>query len=251
MNILAFDTCFNACSAAAGRAVRSLTPSFASVYEEMSVGHAERLMPMIRDVMADARLAFEDLNIIAVTHGPGTFTGTRIAVSAARALALATGADVVAVSSLRLMAMNPGLRSGRGRVVAIATDARRGEVYLQLINRHSLAAIAPPQVVRICDAAAALGPGPIEVAGSGAKALAAQATADGCDATCVSEHLLPDAFDMVFAAMSEPRILAPEPLYLRPPDAIASQPGRLQAGRHQPGRPQSGRAPPSGVGVPE
>lgn len=67
----------------------------------MATGHAERLMPMIASVMADAGMRFDELERIAIATGPGTFTGARIAVSAARALSLATGASIVAVSSSR------------------------------------------------------------------------------------------------------------------------------------------------------
>ena len=87
MNILSFDTCFDACSVAAGRGLRTLTPSISFAFEAMQKGHAERLLPMVETVMSEAGLAFGALDRIAVTCGPGTFTGTRICVSAARALA--------------------------------------------------------------------------------------------------------------------------------------------------------------------
>ena len=85
MNVLAFDTCFDACSVAAGRGLRSLAPSIVALYEPMSSGQAERLVPMIEEALAATGMTAGDLDRIAVTCGPGTFTGTRIAVSAARA----------------------------------------------------------------------------------------------------------------------------------------------------------------------
>lgn len=227
MNILAFDTCFDACSAAAGRGLRSLTPSIGLAFEPMAVGHAERLMPMIEGVMAEAGLSFAKLDRIAVTHGPGTFTGTRIAVAAARALSLATGAPIVAVSSLRLMAMSPSLAAGRGKTIAMATDARRGECYVQLIDRHTLNAVMPPRLVHGENAADVLGRGPIAVAGSGALAIVEHARRAGCDAVCLSSDLLPDAVDMLFAAMEEPLTTSVEPLYLRAPDAKPPQADRF------------------------
>ena len=66
MNILSFDTCFDACSVAAGRGLRSLTPSISFAYEPMQKGHAERLMPMIEAVMAEVGLEFTALDRIAV-----------------------------------------------------------------------------------------------------------------------------------------------------------------------------------------
>lgn len=183
------------------------------------MGHAERLMPMIEGVMAEAGLAFADLQRIGVAAGPGTFTGTRIAVSAARALALATGAELVPITSLRLMAMSPRIPSFPVRRLAIATDARRGEVYLEVFDRFSLRAVAPAAVIAVADAATALGPEPIVIAGSGAEALAHHAREAGIDATAILPDLLPDAFDMLFATFELPVAATVAPLYLRPPDA--------------------------------
>ncbi len=219
MNILAFDTCYDACSVAAGRGLRSLAPSIALAFEPMTTGHAERLFPMIETVMAEAGLAFSSLNRIAVTLGPGTFTGTRIAVSAARALSLATGAPLVPLTSLTLMAMNPAIPSAQGRSIVIATDARRDEVYLQCFDRHTLRPLAPAAAVSLSHAAAAVGPGPVVIAGSGAIRIAEAACAAGIDAEAILPELLPDAIDMLFAAIKLPIATKVEPLYLRPPDA--------------------------------
>jgi tRNA threonylcarbamoyladenosine biosynthesis protein TsaB len=185
----------------------------------MQKGHSERLMPMIEMVMAEAGLEFKSLDRIAVPFGPGTFTGTRIAVSAARALALATGAQFVAISSLRLMAMSPRIPAAPTRRVAIATDARRGEVYLEVFDRHSLQSLVAPQCLLIADAVIAIGPGPIVIAGSGAGELAAAAEREGIEATAILPDLLPDALDVLFPACELPVTDILRPLYLRPPDA--------------------------------
>jgi tRNA threonylcarbamoyladenosine biosynthesis protein TsaB len=219
MNILSIDTCFDACSVAAGRGLRSLTPGISFAYEPMQKGHSERLMPMIEMAMAEARLEFKALDRIAVTFGPGTFTGTRITVSAARALALATNAEFVAVSSLRLMAMSHRIPAAPTSRVAIAVDARRGEVYLEIIDRHSLQSLVPPQCLAIADAARELGPDPIVIAGSGASELAAAAVASGIRATAILPDLLPDALDILFPACEMPVTRTLRPLYLRAPDA--------------------------------
>lgn len=219
MNILALDTCFDCCSAAAGRGVRSLIPSISFYSEPMSVGHAERLMPMIEAAMADAKLPFAKLDRIAVANGPGTFTGTRIAVAAARALALASGAQIVAYTSLNLMAMSPRIPAGRGRRLAIATDARRGEVYVQEFDRHSLAPKSAPALLETATAVTALNGGAITLAGSGAAALADVLRSAGIDAQGILPDLLPDAIDMLFAAGEAKRSADVAPIYLRPPDA--------------------------------
>lgn len=219
MNILAFDTSFDCCSAAAGRKLRSLVPSIAFAAEPMATGHAERLMPMIDDVMREAGLVFSELNRIVLTRGPGTFTGARIAVSAARALALATGASLASISSLHLMALNPRFSSDGAERLAVATDARRGEVYFQTFEPHSITPLTPPMLLSVADAAAQLRSGRSKVAGSGADAVAQEARAMGYDVDASLGDLLPDAIDMLFASFSWPTEERVAPLYLRPPDA--------------------------------
>lgn len=219
MNVLSLDTCFDACSVAVGRGLRSLTPSISFAFEGTQEGHSERLIPMIEMTIAEVGLAFSLLDRIAVTFGPGTFTGTRVCVSAARALALATGAKFVSISSLRLMAMSPRILAAPTRCIAIATDARRGEVYLEVFNRHSLRSLVVPQRLTIADAVKVLGSSPIVVAGSGADALAVAANHGGIEATAILPDLLPDALDLLFPACELPVADVLRPLYLRPPDA--------------------------------
>ena len=172
MNVLAFDTCFDACSVAAGRGLRGLSPSISACHEPMATGHAERLMPMIDEQLAAAGLEMRDLDRIAITLGPGTFTGTRISVAAGRALALALDVPVVAVTSLKLMAMNFAANARGAGELAIATDARRGEVYFERFNPHTLQSLAPAAVLGAAAAAAALSRAGAVVAGSGAAAVA-------------------------------------------------------------------------------
>src|SRR5262249_61065576 len=95
-------------------------------------GHAERLVTMICELMGEAGLSFAELDRIAVTIGPGGFTGVRVGVAAARALALATGAPTVAASSLAVMAQQSSEELGaqrRGRALAVAPPAPPGTAY--------------------------------------------------------------------------------------------------------------------------
>lgn len=219
MNILAFDTAFDACSVAAARGLRSLTPVICPLFEPMTTGHAERLMPMIDAALSETKLSVEDLDLIAITIGPGTFTGTRITVAAARALALINDTPIVTLTSLKLMAMNPEARSSGARQLAIATDARRGEVYIERFCPRNLTSLAPPAVLSINEAAVSLGAGPTALAGSGAAAVAEAANDMGIVAHVTAGGPLPDAFDMLFWAMSQKPTATVHPLYLRPPDA--------------------------------
>jgi tRNA threonylcarbamoyladenosine biosynthesis protein TsaB len=219
MNILAFDTAFDACSVAAARGLRSLTPAICPLFEAMTIGHAERLMPMINAALSETKLTVADLDLIAVTIGPGTFTGTRITVAAARALALVNDTPIVTLTSLKLMAMSADARSSGARQLAIATDARRGEVYIERFCPRSLQSLALPAVLSIADAAHSLGPNSTALAGSGAAAVAAEALNQGLDAHATATGLLPDAFDMLFWALEQRPTAIVHPLYLRPPDA--------------------------------
>ena len=219
MNILAFDTAFDACSVAAARGLRSLTPAICPLFEAMTTGHAERLMPMIEAALTETKLSVEDLDLIAITTGPGTFTGTRITVAAARALALVNDTPIVTLTSLKLMAMNPEARSSGARHLVIATDARRGEVYIERFCPRTLQSLAPPGVMSVSEAAKSLGPAPAALAGSGAVAVADSAKSIGLNVFATATGLLPDAMDMLFWAMSQKPTAIVHPLYLRPPDA--------------------------------
>ncbi len=223
MNILAFDTCFDACSACVLQLRDGCVVELASAMERFETGHAERLVPMIDEVMRGAGLAFADLDRIAVTVGPGTFTGTRIGVAAARGLALATGIALVGASSLAVMADVAVATLGSaedGEDLAIAVDARRGEVYVQLFGSCGSEAKSPPMVLAIADAARLGGGSPLRIAGSGADAVAAAAARDGRRVSACLADLLPEANAL---ARMAPDLVPLEgglsPLYLRPPDA--------------------------------
>ncbi len=133
MRVLAFDTCFNACSAAV---LGSSGELLSARHEIMRIGHAERLCPMIDEIMAEARLSFAGLDAIAVTVGPGTFTGIRIGIAAARGFALAARLPVHGTTSLALLAATAraGLsKAVAARPIAACHDARKGEVLVEIV----------------------------------------------------------------------------------------------------------------------
>lgn len=234
MNILAFDTCFAACSAAVAKQLDpiGLAPDEPQgLWEPMETGHAERLVAMIGEVMAAAELEFADLDRIAVTNGPGSFTGTRISIAAARALALSFSASIVTVSSLAVMAEGAAFRlarelsdarnSGIGEAsLLIAVDARRGEVYVQQFQTGGADPVIEPSLMTLAQAAVLGGTGPLIVAGSAAAMVAEAAQAAGRHASAHLPDLLPDARYLCrLAATIEPGNGAVKPLYLRPADA--------------------------------
>ena len=121
--ILAFDTSAAHCAAAL------LWPGGMILRDEpMEKGQAERLVPMLEEVLAEAGLAWADLKALAVGTGPGNFTGVRIAVAAARGLALGLGIPAVGVTRLEALA------HGLTRPVVVIEDARRGQVYVQVFT---------------------------------------------------------------------------------------------------------------------
>jgi tRNA threonylcarbamoyl adenosine modification protein YeaZ len=93
--------------------------------EPMEKGQAERLMPLLEELLREAGLGWSDLTRLAVGTGPGNFTGVRISVAAARGLALGLGIPAVGITRLEALAF------GLPRPITVVEDARRGEVYVQ------------------------------------------------------------------------------------------------------------------------
>lgn len=119
--VLAFDTSAAHCAAAL------LLPSGKVLIrrEEMSKGQAERLIPLLEELLAEAGLGWQALTLIAVGTGPGNFTGVRISVAAARGLALALGIPAIGITALEALAF------GSEGPLLVAQDARRGSAYMQ------------------------------------------------------------------------------------------------------------------------
>jgi tRNA threonylcarbamoyladenosine biosynthesis protein TsaB len=248
MNILAFDTCFGACSVAVTWWDRvELAPpkqryrGSASRFERLHKGHAERLMPMIEEVLVETPIGIEQVERIVVTLGPGTFTGVRIGVAAARAFALATGAKVHGAGSLHLMSRQAcatffqercaevlGPEAGEvprwlheefaRKDVAIAVDARRDEVYFQLFGGDLHRPLTEPLLVAPDRALSLLRERETLVAGSGGERLCAAARKADRDLVPQLADLEPNA--RYLAGMGDTENLdPPHPVYLRPPDA--------------------------------
>ncbi len=210
MRILAIDTATGACSAALmdGETV------VARRFVVMARGHAEALLPMVETVVAEAGVAYKDLDLIATTVGPGTFIGLRIGLAAARGLGVAGDLPVVGVTTLETLAHGVDHDIRHGHSVVAALDARRGKIYIQAFDEQ-LAPLAPPlaQPAETADLPA----GPLVIVGSGAALVRAGLDRDNGD-IFVDETQLPDA--AVVAALAGRRFdpslptPPPEPLYL-------------------------------------
>lgn len=208
MMLLAVDTALGGCSVALlqdGAAV-------AHIFEAMERGHAERLAPMVAEAMRGHD--FAALTRLAVTVGPGTFTGQRVGLAFMRGLRLALKRPLTGITTLEAMAAAAMDETGLARAAAIH-DARRDEAYLSL--HDGAVTVLPPAVLPFGEAMERIAAfGPCVVAGTGAQAACA---ALGADFT-LSAVTQPDALWVARLAATRPAPSdVPGPLYLRAPDA--------------------------------
>jgi tRNA threonylcarbamoyladenosine biosynthesis protein TsaB len=220
MNVLAFDTCLGAVSAA----LRWRGPDgwlHSESYLPLSAHHAERLFPRIAEVMDGAGLQFSALDRIAVTTGPGGFTAVRVGISAARALALATGKPVVATTSLAVMAHGAEEMLGESlgtRQIMAAVHAGRGAYYVQTFAAGATET-GGPLLLTTEEAARNVGREGTVIVGSGALAIAAMVKEAGGDAEPRFPDLQPHASNLAVMAAGLVPVAPVRPVYLRPPDA--------------------------------
>jgi len=208
MKILAVDTALGACSAALLDDERVLAHRF----EPMDRGHAERLAPMVEEVAREAAVDFASLDRLAVTTGPGTFTGQRVGLAFMRGLRVALHRPLVGITTLAAMAAQAKAETGAAFAIPLH-DARRDEIYLEIENR------LPPSVLPFEEVIALLR----ELADDRV-ALAGTAVSRVCDALAnrflLSSVRQPDALWVARLAMNaDATDSAPRPLYLRAPDA--------------------------------
>lgn len=130
--LLAMDTTLGACSVA----IAADGSLLGDQKQAMDRGQAEALLPMVEHVVKDAGCSMNDITRIAVTSGPGSFTGVRLAVAAARGLSLALECPVAAVTTLELIAAKAALDNSPpiGQTIAALLDAKRGQVFGQLFK---------------------------------------------------------------------------------------------------------------------
>lgn len=204
--MLAVDTALGACSVAVlnGDAV------LAHQFVEMTRGHAEALAPMVEATMRQAGVGFSALDRLAVTTGPGTFTGQRVGLAFMRGLRVGLQKPLIGVTTLEAMAA----ATERNRAAAIH-DAKRDEAYLSLWENG--ATTLEPAVMAFADAIARIRAfGSCALCGTGA-ALAGEALGS---AFAVTDIRQPDALWVARLAITRPvPDRPPAPLYLRAPDA--------------------------------
>jgi tRNA threonylcarbamoyladenosine biosynthesis protein TsaB len=203
---LVIDTCLGACQVALADGAAVL----ACASEPMQRGHQERLAPMAAEVMASAGASFGDVGRIAVTIGPGSFTGLRVGLAFAKGLRFATGAQLAGIGTLEALAA-----SACGRAAGVI-DARREQLYLQAFEGGR--ALMAPDALSLGAAAARLAElgagGAFTAVGPGASLLA-----DFVGAANVVEIAAPRLEALIALAATASPAADLRPLYLRAPDA--------------------------------
>ena len=213
MRVLAIDTALAACSAAVldtddGGIV-------ASQSLPMTRGHAEALMPLLVRLMQDAGMAFRDIDRVVVTTGPGSFTGLRVGIAAARGIALAAGKPAVGLSTLAAYAA-PHMAADETVPVVAAIDARHAHVYLQVFGPGGRTHTAP----RLSPLA--------EAVRAAAQSVAAALSEFDAKPALVDARAAPDITWVARMGAVVPEGKSPpKPQYLRAPDAQPQNAARL------------------------
>lgn len=223
MLVLAIDTALEACSTGVFDTERGML-ALQSV--PMLRGHAEALMPQLAEVMNEAGVEFVDVDRIAVTVGPGSFTGLRVGVAAARGIAVATGRPAVGLTTLAAFAA-PHIASDDSVPLISVIDARHQHVYMQLFGTNGRT-IMQPRLVPLRDAVRAASAGPARVVGNAAQMIL-DAWPAGDPRPPVIDIAAAPSIEWVarLGAAAAHAVALPKPLYLRAPDAQPQDASRL------------------------
>jgi len=223
MKILALETSAKAVSAAVVENGKVLC----SGYQDTGLTHSRTLMPIVEHILKNTGMTMAEIDVVAVAAGPGSFTGIRIGVSAAKGLAFAIEKPAVAVSALAAMARNVAFRDG---LIVCAMDARRNQVYNALFEAKdgTLTRLTEDRAISLADLTEELrnDPRPKTVVGDGGRLCADFLTAQGVECQLTPPHLvMQNAMSVALEAeelaakgqlQSAQELL---PIYLRPPHA--------------------------------
>lgn len=216
MLVLAIDTALDNCAAAV------LDTQAKSVLAQetlpMKRGHAEALMPLIARVVTKSRITYLDLDRLAVTVGPGSFTGLRVGISAARGIALAADKEIVGLTTLSAY-VAPLVAEKSPLPIVVAIDARHDHVYFQAVAGNG-ATLIRPGVVPIEETFRAARFGAVRIVGNAAKLLGDRWPQQMPAPSLVDPQPGPDiAWVAWVGAATDPAKSPAKPFYLRAPDA--------------------------------
>ena len=218
------DTALGLCSACVLDGTTGKTLASESLL--MDKGHAESLMPLIERVIAKIPGKFRSIERVAVSVGPGSFTGLRVALAAARAFGIALRVPVVGVTTLSAFAL-PYLFDDTGRMIVSVIDARHAHLYAQVMSNEGEILMAP-DVISISAMADWLHGRRVRVIGNGARLLETLLIDRGEDVLCEGDVPGPDIQSIAqLGLIATPHLALPTPMYLKPPDALPQQNGRL------------------------
>ncbi len=213
MIVLALDTSLAACQCA----VVSEGAALAVTSEAMVRGHQERLAGMVEETLARAGVSLGAVDLIAVTLGPGSFTGLRVGLAFAKGLSFALARPLAGVGSLEALAASVAPDGLQAAVI----DAGRGRIYLQLFEGG--ASLGPPQILDLAQAVAHLrrvvGDREGALVGPGAGLLAA-----ALPSLRVAAIIAPTPGAIAALAAAGGAATDVSPLYLRAPDATPRRP---------------------------
>ena len=222
LTILALDSATAACSAAVlsggGIAARRFAP--------MATGHAQALVPLIETVMTESGVTFAALDHIAVTVGPGAFTGLRVGLAAAQGIALAAAKPIGGVTTLEAVARAVDRNAREGAVLLVAIESKRQELFVQSFAADLSPLDAPAAVLpeNLCVHVPA---GPLAVAGDAAMRAVEALASCGRRASVLADATHPDAAHVAMAAAARlaagQALLPARPLYLRAPDVTVAR----------------------------
>lgn len=213
--LLAFDAAGAGCAAVLWRAERVA----ARRADPETRAQAERLVPLLDALLTDAGVTYDALDAVAVTTGPGGFTGVRLGLAAARGLALALDIPTVGISVFEAIAAAATHETPSGASLAVLVDARRADLHVQVSDAEGTPA-GTPFAALPADLDRLLPAGPLCLAGDGAaRAAPALAAAGRRLHLAAATHTDPAWVARLAAGRIDPATPPPRPLYLRPPDA--------------------------------
>ena len=223
MNILALETSARAVSVAVAEDGKIL----ASAYQDTGLTHSRTLMPLAESLLKNVGLSARDMDAFAVAAGPGSFTGIRIGVAAAKGLAFGAERPAVGVSTLAAMARNVAFADG---LIIAAMDARHAQIYEATFRAGAgtLERLTPDRAIALADLADELSENaaPILVVGDGATLCAEFLQSHGVSCRTAPPHLvMQNAVSVALEAETMPEsayVSAQDlrPVYLRPPQAV-------------------------------
>lgn len=232
MRVLALDTSTTACSAAIGDSENRQACIVARRFDIMERGQSEALAPMVQAVLRDVGCGVRDMDCIAVTTGPGAFTGVRIGLSMARSLGLSANIPIVGVSTMHAVASAVPVAQRRNAHILVIMDTKREDVYVQTFDT-AVEAVTEPNIALPQDLPAFVATVPdgipTIVTGDAVARIRVHLPERTSDISVLEGNAVPDAAVVAEIALSSGpparHTPPPKPIYLRSPYAKISPTG--------------------------